>query len=292
MFDAHADPPALLRPSDVVIFTPVDKLDTPPAPAASRGAPGQRVLRVLKAAGFTSVQGGPRHGLASYGVPAGGAMDLAALAAANALLGNAAGAAAIETTLLGPDLLALQDVRVAFRGAVRSLRRGETLLCGAVRTGLREYVAVAPGLEPCPPGEGTRPLRAGDEIELARTQPPAGRRPPQPGDRIRAARGPQWESFERPEAFFERDWTVSPQSDRRGIRLQGEPLRLSGWADIPPEGTAPGAVQVPGDGLPIALGPDRPVTGGYAKIATVLWDDLPLLAQARPGSRVRFVEAR
>ncbi len=47
---------------------------------------------------------------------------------------------------------------------------------------------------------------------------------------------------------------------------------------------------MPGDGQPIVLGPDRPVTGGYAKIATVIWADQPLLAQARPGARLRFRE--
>jgi allophanate hydrolase subunit 2 len=50
-------------------------------------------------------------------------------------------------------------------------------------------------------------------------------------------------------------------------------------------------VQVPGDGLPIVLGPDRPVTGGYVKIATVIGADLPLLAQARPGTTIRFRSA-
>ena len=292
MFDAQATPPAMLRPSDRVIFTPVEKLVAPETAPPPRPGPRHPVLRVVKAAGFTSVQGAPRYGLASYGVPAGGAMDLAALAAANALGGNAAGAAAVEITLLGPDVLALDDLRISFRGEARTLRRGETLQCGPVRAGLREYLAVAAGLEPPAPGEGTRPLRAGDEVGLAPSQSAPGRAPPHPGERIRALRGPQWDRFAEPGSFFEREWTVAPQSDRRGIRLQGEPLRLLGGADIPPEGTAPGAVQVPGDGLPIALGPDRPVTGGYAKIATVLWDDLPLLAQARPGSRIRFLEAR
>jgi allophanate hydrolase subunit 2 len=51
-----------------------------------------------------------------------------------------------------------------------------------------------------------------------------------------------------------------------------------------------GAIQVPGDGHPILLGPDRPVTGGYAKIATVIAADLGLIAQARPGDSLRFVE--
>jgi allophanate hydrolase subunit 2 len=88
--------------------------------------------------------------------------------------------------------------------------------------------------------------------------------------------------------FLSAEYRVSHRSDRRGVRLEGPALQHTDSPDIAPEGTAPGAIQVPGDGLPIILGPDRPVTGGYAKIATVIGADLPLIAQARPGTRVRF----
>jgi len=62
----------------------------------------------------------------------------------------------------------------------------------------------------------------------------------------------------------------------------------AGSAEVAPEGTAPGAIQVPADGLPIVLGPDRPVTGGYAKIATVAAEDWHRVAQAAPGGSLRF----
>jgi KipI family sensor histidine kinase inhibitor len=294
MFDPMRSPPSLLRPGDRVVFEPVQELPEPLPLEAPRQQRGEALLRVIAPGAFTSVQGGPRYGLPSYGVPAGGAMDLASLAAANALLGNPPSAAGLEITLAGPELEALADVRLALRGEVRELRRGDRLRCGPVQRGVREYLAVAGGLMPPLPGEPTRALKSGAELLRANAPPPEGRRPPsaaEPGADIRARRGPQWDFFAEPEKFFATEWTLSPQSDRRGLRLSGPPLRILKRADIPPEGTAPGSVQVPGDGLPIALGPDRPVTGGYAKIATVLWDDLPLLAQARPGARLRFREA-
>ena len=107
---------------------------------------------------------------------------------------------------------------------------------------------------------------------------------------IRVLAGPQREGFEKDgvATFLGSPFRVSPSSDRRGIRLEGPPIANRDSPDIPPEGTALGGIQVPRDGQPIVLGPDRPVTGGYAKIATVIAADFPLLAQALPGTAVRF----
>jgi len=102
--------------------------------------------------------------------------------------------------------------------------------------------------------------------------------------------GPQQSDFpaEASAILFAASWKISAESDRRGIRLEGPPLPLRRAPDIPPEGTALGGIQVPANGQPIVLGPDRPVTGGYAKIGTVVSRDWPLLAQAVPGATVRF----
>ena len=54
------------------------------------------------------------------------------------------------------------------------------------------------------------------------------------------------------------------------------------------DGIVPGAVQVPGSGQPIVMLADAQTTGGYAKIATVISADVPLLARRRPGTPVRF----
>ena len=298
MFDPAADPPALLRPGDRVVLEPVERLGETAPPTPAPPEPGTPLLRVISPGAFTSVQGGPRYGLLSSGVPAGGAMDLAALAAANRTIGNAPFSAALEITLAGPELEALEDLRVALGTEERKLARGERIPTGPVRRGVRAYLAVQGGLSQPLPGEVTRALRAGQVLHRLSGAKPRGPRPPavplrwgEPLIEVRAHRGPQWELFASPEDFFDREYRVSPQSDRRGLRLQGPALALARRSDIPSEGTAPGAVQVPGDGLPIVLGPDRPVTGGYAKIATVVPADFPLLAQARPGTAVRFMEA-
>ena len=306
LFDPAASPPALLRPRDRVVFEPVDELP-PASPTSSARPSGTPLLRVVAPGPFTSVQGAPRYGLASSGVPAGGAMDLAALAEANALLGNAPLAAGLECTVAGPELEALQPVRLALFGAVRELRAGERVKVGMLRDAVRGYVAVEGGLQP---ELLTRKLAAGDELNraertkskdptkemeltkgkyLTRSQLLTGA--PAAVLDVRASPGPQSDHFRDPAAFFRAEYVLSPQGDRRGLRLTGPRLEVL-KPDIAPEGTAPGAVQVPGDGLPIVLGPDRPVTGGYPKIATVVGADLPLLARARPGARIRFREVQ
>jgi antagonist of KipI len=110
--------------------------------------------------------------------------------------------------------------------------------------------------------------------------------------RIRVLAGPQRGRFD-PEGlatFLRSPYRVSASSDRRGIRLEGPAIANRESPEIPPEGTALGGIQVPGDGQPIILGPDRPVTGGYAKIATVLEADFPRVARAAPGAVLRFEE--
>jgi allophanate hydrolase subunit 2 len=86
-------------------------------------------------------------------------------------------------------------------------------------------------------------------------------------------------------------YTVTPASDRTGLRLDGPALAFAGRGELLSEGVAAGALQVPHGGRPILLLADHPVTGGYPVIATVLSADIGLAAQLRPGSKLRFTLA-
>jgi allophanate hydrolase subunit 2 len=142
-------------------------------------------------------------------------------------------------------------------------------------------------------------LKAGELLfSAAEAPPPSSRETPRPDRdlkspavlRVVLAKEPSLFREDSVRAFLSTSYRVSPSSDRRGIRLEGAPLAHSIGPDIAPEATAPGAIQVPRDGMPILLGPDRPVTGGYAKVGTVIGADLWALGQAVPGSPVRFEE--
>ncbi|MBB6695217.1 allophanate hydrolase subunit 2 family protein, partial [Cohnella xylanilytica] len=88
--------------------------------------------------------------------------------------------------------------------------------------------------------------------------------------------------------FAASEYVVQPASDRMGLRLQGPPLPAERQGELLSHGVAPGAVQVPADGQPIVLAADCQPTGGYPVIAHVAKADLDLLAQLRPGDKLRF----
>lgn len=286
------------------------------------------VFEVVQPGFLTTVQDRGRHGYQQYGVPVSGAMDCYALIVANLLLGNGEGAACLEITLLGPRLLVLADTVVAVTGADLSpalngsplpmwqaveVHTGDTISFGHPVRGCRCYLAVAGGIA-VPEVMGSRStyirsrlgglegraLRTGDGLPVgpvpARTAllrlPPRYIPEYQADNELRVVLGPQQDHFTEQgiRTFLESEYLVSVQADRMGFRLEGPPVEHRSGADIVSDGIPPGAVQVPGDGLPIILLADRQTTGGYAKIATVCTVDLPGLAQVEMGQRVSFSE--
>lgn len=107
---------------------------------------------------------------------------------------------------------------------------------------------------------------------------------------IRVVLGPQREYFTDAAvaSFLSSQYTVSAQADRMGFRLDGPKLAHAGPYDLASDGIVPGAIQVPGSGLPIVLMVDAPTTGGYPKIATVISADVPVLGRHKPGDVIRF----
>ena len=89
--------------------------------------------------------------------------------------------------------------------------------------------------------------------------------------------------------MVQQNWTVSQDSDRVGIRLDGaEPLPRAVAGELPSEGMVPGGLQVPPEGKPVLFLADHPVTGGYPVIAVVASGSIPQAAQLRPGDTVQF----
>ncbi|XXM74356.1 biotin-dependent carboxyltransferase family protein [Lysinibacillus sphaericus] len=107
---------------------------------------------------------------------------------------------------------------------------------------------------------------------------------------IRVMEGPEFGLFteDSRQAFFEKPFKVSPQSDRMGYRLEGTKLGLEQDTDMISEAVSFGTIQVPSDGNPIILLADRQTTGGYPRIGQIASVDLPLIAQTKPGEELSF----
>ena len=142
-----------------------------------------------------------------------------------------------------------------------------------------------------------RELRIGDTIALASSSVPKGAEselpsPPtwDPKAKIRCIWGPQKDFFtdESIDTFVSAKYTVSESADRMGMRLLGPELHHVESFNIVSDGVATGTIQVPGNGQPIILLPDRQTTGGYPKIASIISADLPVIARRRPGDTVEF----
>ena len=84
-------------------------------------------------------------------------------------------------------------------------------------------------------------------------------------------------------------WQVTPQSNRVGIRLAGDvPLERRDSVELPSEGTATGAIQVPHSGQPVLFLADHPLTGGYPVIGAVAEYHLDLAGQIPINAKIRF----
>lgn len=279
-------------------------------------------LTVVDPGPLTTVQDLGRRGYAHLGVPRSGALDAAAARYANRLVGNPEDAAVLETTLGGVSLRVDGPTAAAVTGAPAAvtvdrrprpfaepvrLRPGETLAVGPAASGLRSYVALAGGVAVEPvlgsrstdtlSGLGPAPLMVGSRLPLGEpvgdphhVDVPVVLRHPD-AVRLRLAPGPRLDWFaEGALALLTGStYTVSPHSNRVGVRLDGEPLERDRRTELPSEGLVLGAVQVPASGKPLVFLNDHPTTGGYPVVGVVVPEDLAACAQLRPGATVRFV---
>ena len=237
---------------------------------------------------------------------------------------------ATVVAVTGADFSASIDGASLPLNTPRSCAAGAVLRFGERREGARAYIACDGGISVQPVlgsrathvlsglgGLDGRALAAGDHLPLgdSRTQrvragrdlPDEMRRGPYrsvegAGARLRVMRGPQDEWFDETtlETLQRTRFTISPQSDRMGYRLDGAPIQRRP-GPFGPGGTGPfgpgemisdatfiGGLQVPPSGDPILLMADRQTTGGYPQIATLITADLPVAGQLAPGDWVEF----
>lgn len=283
-------------------------------------------IKILSAGPLSTIQDEGRKGYLSSGISSNGVMDYNSMAIANVLVGNKLDEGVIETTYLGITAEFDCDSVIALTGAeclatinqtpvetytAISVKSGDVLKMKSAISGMRSYVAVAGGFDISKQmgsvstdvrsgigGINGNRLSVGDEIPLTRSVrliDGVVRKLPKLNDykneiEVRVVLGPQADKFTKKgiNDFLSNEYLVSEKSDRMGIRLEGKGIESINGVDIISDGIAFGSIQISSSGMPIIMMADRQTTGGYAKIATVITVDLPLIAQLSKGAKIKF----
>lgn len=284
------------------------------------------IFEVIKPGLQTTVQDLGRHGFREYGVGPSGAMDPYSLQMGNLLVGNELGEAILEAAFVGPVLLALHDVSIAICGGNLSpkinereiplwkslvIKVGQILSFGEIKEGARAYICISGGIN-VPlvlnskstyvtgkfGGIEGRALKKGD---ILYGNPTKRRNRFLHADfipdystqlSIRVITGPHKDYFSPLgfKTFMNEEYTISHESNRMAYPLFGPAIEHCRGADIISDCVPLGGIQVPASGQPIILMAEHQTTGGYTRIGTVISVDIPRLAQALPGTKIRFKE--
>lgn len=268
-----------------------------------------------------AVQDMGRPNRMAMGLSRGGAADRLAMIEAAALLGLPEPVAGLEMALMGCEVSVTDPTRIALTGAQMQatlngdpipwnatllLLPGDRLKIGAARAGTYGYLTPAGGIAATlvigsvaahlTAGIG-RLIAAGDTLPLGNDpepDTPAMVLKPDPrllGGTIRVMPGPQTGLFDDTtrDRFFQTDFIRSQTGNRQGVRLDfdGAPFK-GGAGDLASDIIQAGDVQMTGDGVPYVLLSECQTMGGYPRIGTVIPQDLPRVAQATPGTALRF----
>jgi biotin-dependent carboxylase-like uncharacterized protein len=277
-------------------------------------------LTVVETGPLTTVQDDGRFGQGALGIGRSGACDRAAYRLANRMVGNHDGAAVLEVTFGGLVLRAGADSLLVTTGArcagtphnaPFTLAAGQQLALGAPVTGARTYVAVRGGIDvprvlgsrstDVLSGLGPDVLAAGVRLPIGQC---AGSMPgvdvalvaePEDGEVVvHVQPGPRrdWFTDDAWACLLSQRYTVTAQSNRVGLRLDGVPIPRAHTGELPSEGMVRGALQIPSSGTPVLFLADHPVTGGYPVVGYVVDDDVDRCGQLRTGQTLSFTTRR
>ncbi|MCG9580796.1 biotin-dependent carboxyltransferase family protein [Vibrio tubiashii] len=287
----------------------------------------ENYIEVVKPGQQTLIQDFGRFGLAHFGIAQGGPVDDYAYSWVNHLLGNTINLPTLEITLGQAEFLIHHSCELAIAGGDLNAKldgisvdnwstfralKGQTLTFALPRNGLRAYLAIKGGFNiPTQLGSASTverdqlgglthgtPLQSGDvlpfdqhaisssSVQMTFRYKPDYNLPLE----LRVIEGYQVNDFSRDavNSLYTQEFEVSQLVNRMGYRLSGSKVNAPNKEYLS-EGIALGSIQVTPSGEPIVLLNDRQTIGGYPKIGCVARIDLPRLAQAKPGQKVRFV---
>lgn len=276
-------------------------------------------MKVLKPGLYTSVQDLGRSAHAKWGVPQSGCMDQNSGILANRLLGNHDDEAVLECTMMGPELEFSLPTFIAVTGAefelylngeliemnkVHRVEKGDQLVFGKLKKGLRAYLAIAGGFQ-AEKVLGSRsyysPITSANRVVQGQSIPYKERSrfkgltelktsecTPLETDTIVARRGPEfdWLSEAQKKALETTDFKVSNRNNRMAYQLEPHIGALHRNRITCP--VLPGSVQLTPEGSLFVLMRDGQTTGGYPRVLQIAEKSLDAMAQLRTGASFRL----
>jgi|GEM_PF-211125 len=350
LFDVNRNPPGLFMPGDhiqikEITFAELREIEAAVTTSKQKLAAVQGHeqkpfdLEIVNAGTLSTIQDFPRYGLMHWAVSPGGTADQAALQLANALVGNALDAAALEITSIGPRLLFHRAAIIAWIGGSCKVRINGQLTPGnrpvwiaagskvefaEIELGYRLILAIRGGIDtptildrkgsylsanigpkrlqkggglkllPYSQGEIEPALRALAKKSTGQHYPKWSIHSPYVANKniemIDALPGLHLQQLSKKEQalFWQTVWTISPQSNRMGMRLQGDFTLKTPFPEIASQGMMLGTVQLPASGEPIIMMAEHQTTGGYPRLAEVIRSAQTKLAQLKPGQQLRL----
>ena len=280
-------------------------------------------IRILNPGLQTTIQDLGRNGYSHYGVSSSGAADDLSFRLGNLIVGNKENLAAIEMTLLGGDYKFDIDANISLTGSKFDakiegeslhfyknipIQSGQLLSVGQSLQGSRCYLAVRGGIDINDVlsaktthltskigGVDGRSLKKDDVLIIGEEQKLLN--PININEildinmsKLLIIKGLQSNYISKStwKIFLNQEYIVSNLSNRMGIRLEGNSLKLDNENEIITEGVPLGAIQLPSNGNPIISFVEHQTTGGYPKIANVISSELHKVGQLKPGDKFQF----
>ncbi len=279
-------------------------------------------MRIIKSGLLTTVQDLGRYGYKSAGINSNGAMDQGSLKILNILLQNNENEASIEIHFPGPLILFEENCEFALMGAdfnsklnnipitngkIYFAQIGDILKFESKNCGERAYFGVNGGfkldewLGSKSSSLQLKHLLLPNAIDL---KLPIKRRcnknnygisrrfsfPIQDEFKIRFVEGPEYSllNLNAKDNLTKQLFSVSVDSNRMGIKLEGNPIISENYSEMISSGVSLGTMQLLPNGQIIVLMADAQTTGGYPRIGFIIKKDISLLAQISPNHSFNF----
>lgn len=280
------------------------------------------LFEVTQAIGLISLQTQTDLTRQHLGFTASGSADEYAFLNANKILGNELGAYALELCYAKFAFTVRKNCLITFTGAdcqptingkkvqlwqPIELSPGDSVSTNFATNGNYTYMAVRDGFNP-PKRFDSTPLNTLDNETISKCLVTSNKAISAPVTEVKSAQQyqqfyaekeitlrfiphPIWHQLSQHQQshFLSDTFTLDGSSDKMGVRLSGNGLKLIGVNNLLSKPVCYGAIQIPNNGQPIVLMKDRQTIGGYPTLGSVMQVDLFRLSQMRPGDKIKFI---